>query len=146
MFSQHGGRFWGALWGIFGILQAVMLTWFAFEMWSQWWNWFILLTALYPAVLAYHCYWGKKPPEKEMDDPEGFGFKVVRGICVGLWVLFVVGIFWQWFTDSDSARFALTMCAYALSIQELRVANMVRWRKQRRASEHDELQGEVAEA
>ncbi len=130
MFSQYGGRFWGAVWGIFGMLQAVMLTWFTLEMWGEWWNWLLLLMALYPAVLGYHCYWGKKPPEKGMEDPAEFSFKVVRGLCVGLWVLFTAGIFGLWFSDSESTRFAVAICAYGLSVQELRVANMMRWRKE----------------
>lgn len=130
LFSQYGGRFWGALWGIFGILQAVMLTWFALEAWGEWWNWLLLLMTLYPAVLAYYCYWGRKPPEKGMESPDEFGFKVARGLCVGLWALFTLGILLQIFSDSESARFAVVFCAYGLSLQELRVANMMRWKKE----------------
>lgn len=95
---------------------------------GEWWNWLLLFMGLYPATLAWYYYWGKQPPEKGMEkDPAGFGFKVARGVSAGLWLIFAAGVLWNWLGDSEISLFALAFIVWAISIQELRVANVVRW-------------------
>lgn len=53
MVSQQGGRFWAMFWGLFGVLWAGMITWYAVENFSGWWNWL-----LFAAIQVYQIIEG----------------------------------------------------------------------------------------
>ncbi len=94
---------------------------------GEWWNWLLLFMGLYPATLACTTTGANSHLKRGWKRTPQFGFKVARGVSAGLWLIFAAGVLWNWLGDSEISLFALAFIVWAISIQELRVANVVRW-------------------
>lgn len=126
MVSQSGSKFWPGFWGVVGVAMALLLAGTAHV--DLGWPWYVALIFLLmvpaPALYALYFY-RRKYPEKGMAQADGFQFKVVRGVSVGLWLLFAAGTVARLLWDWEYGLAVVSVLTYGIALQELRVAHVV---------------------
>lgn len=146
MVSQSGWRFWPAFWGVFGAVSALLAAWGTYS--GLGWAWYLALLmtplAIHPVNYAI-SYYREIPPEAGFKNPTPRQFTVAKWVSYGLWALFGLGVLAQNFWEYVPSPSVMSLLSWGISLQELRVAHIVRGMRRREAERAEAEAAEAAE-